>query len=1071
VQLWTHEVEDWPLPLNLPSLSIKEQSQGAPPSKGGSASGERKTDKPPAERKAQKEEVLSRLLQKLKTYDDALEWIHTCESKMNDDFLLTLLSSVNKTAHGTEASRYCLEVICRREPIWKRLVGIAQFNTFLHKVSKTHDFQTFLVAEYPIYTDEIESDSHWKSGASTIHCKYDGKAKQPNDVAGYLNSLAEAHNRMMHALNGNTSAMEFPDNMGDILAHESVRSIYTERTSAVGKPLADPIREVEQQSGIKNIQGINTSNVATQMPIRGGTVTATNVFTATNDLNHPEALLFPRQVRNGAGAALIASTNRLPLYGVGTVLRHNIGPLVLSAHGASIQQMVARGGNIRPNQTTEFGFYTAEDAGLIRVEGTDNGDSLVSCFTKMMLYNTSLAWQSPVTQLPIGGEVGKFDAFTKIQNAATATLGYNDGNIFGEDCGGALAPVPPYVQAALTVAFHASNQTVPAGRTPFYIRPTLLQQNDRGDNTINFALLAMMLAPAPIGLHTVTIPTQDTAGGNALNQQFIPFSACTHIGGSWFLDFVIPVSGAPNPASTQVTANGNVILQPSAGPTAYGVLLANQFLDVNFIGNPAGYISFPLADYLGSWLALPGSPMDITTISRFCKQVAEITHRGEDLRFATELAGVMAVRYPPLVECVPGTPTLAAVNSALSVAQQNFFALKPHVMAGDVPEEETLYDFYLAELNPMFWNKTMTGVFDPTPDRAVYPLKNYELDGSPRFLQYLTHIVRDYAITAEYIFQYHRQTQAMWNAAFTQSPMAALVNTLRKYFTASDWHRATNAIIKSMAGTACASLHWKVNAEAPAFDMFGCSIWHLINAPRVGFLGVWSAAGVELTTPIPSILPDVWCQLFSRRRGLAFSPFLSPLKKMVGIQVPNAQVTAIGGGGYTVPAPVEGQAREVGLNMVPVISDSEVFNARLVWHTYAADLYSLDNQVWNVSTVASANIVCQKCLTADLTVPNNRSAILPTAKTNWMPYNTDTGLRLLVGVANPATANAMSQVMDGRAFGGLYTWVFNKVTVMPNIIVGTVGNTDDGIWDDESGSDLKGISLENLPNSGVIGSA
>jgi len=44
----------------------------------------------------------------------------------------------------------------------------------------------------------------------------------------------------------------------------------------------------------------------------------------------------------------------------------------------------------------------------------------------------------------------------------------------------------------------------------------------------------------------------------------------------------------------------------------------------------------------------------------------------------------------------------------------------------------------------------------------------------------------------------------------------------------------------------------------------------------------------------------------------------------------------------------------------------------------------------------------------------------------------------------------MTQVMDKRSFISLGCWVFNNVLVQPNAIIGTSGNTDDGIWEDSS---------------------
>jgi hypothetical protein len=976
--------------------------------------------------------VVERLLKKIHTWEDGIEWIMTqaASGRVGDDLALLLLSKIREKNPVDTDSSYCFTAIVNKRPLHERLAGLSQYGSAISNVVEKNEFREWMKELCPIWTDQIEDNSGW------------AEAK------------AARHNNEMHSLNGNTQRMEFPDNMSDILAHPETKPVYQEKMTLAGHALSDPLTEVQQQSGILNVQGVNLSNVPIQMPIRGGIVTDANAYNNTNDLNHPEALLYPRQVRNGAAAALIDSTQELQLMGVGTLRRQNKAGLTLSSYGSTVAELVMKQGNIRPDQLTAYGFYTTEMAGLIKTEGDTNGDSMVGPFLNLKLYSLAIGWDQGANNLPLSSEPGKFDAFTVLQNNPNCTIDYNNGtDVFDENCGGAGNPFFPFSGAANRIAFHFTNQTVPAGRTPLYVRAALLMQNDRGDNTINFMLLAMALANYPCGLHNVLISTQDTAGGHMANQAFTPLSECVHVDGFDTLDFVIPVLSGTDPRqiNTYALANNHVVVQPSAGPTAWGALGADQFLDVNAIGQ--AYVDYSLADFMGSWFALPNSPIDIMTISRFSKQLAELTCRSKDMAFANELAITLSVRYPAMFEHVLGAPTVPNVNSDASVAMQNFFAQIPHQVNGDLPEDQTLHDFYIPELNPLYFTKTMTGMYLGVNDGGVYPPPNYIYDGSSRALQYSIHTARDYAIAGEYIFQYHRQSQELWNNAFTQSPMVKLVNTLRKYFVSAQLGIGEGgAILKSDAGHVAAALHAKVNGEAPAQDMWGYTVWSYMNAPRVGFRGVWSTALAELTTPIPCILPDVWSQLFSKKRTLAFSPFISPLKKMIGIQEKDAQVTALGAGGYTIPANVQSQAREIGLNTIPLANDVEVFNARWVWHVFNSSLYTLDNNIWAISTVASTNVVGQKFVQNDYTIQNLTTASVPSAKTNWMPYNTSTGLRLLVGVTAANNASLMTQIMVGRAFTGLTTWVFNKVSVMPNVVVGADGNEDDGIWDDTTAS-------------------
>jgi hypothetical protein len=288
---------------------------------------------------------------------------------------------------------------------------------------------------------------------------------------------------------------------------------------------------------------------------------------------------------------------------------------------------------------------------------------------------------------------------------------------------------------------------------------------------------------------------------------------------------------------------------------------------------------------------------------------------------------------------------------------------------------------------------------------------------------------------------------------------------IRGFFTMSSPNDVEDAIVISEWGTALASLHWKVNNEAPATDMWGHSIWSYINAPRVGMMAVRSVAGVELTTPIPCILADIWIQLNSSAATLAFCPFLSPLKKMTGIIDNSTQVTALGAGAYSIPTTADGQAREIGMYSVPTAIDNEIFNARLTWHGFIANLYSTDGNIWATSTVTSGRMVCQKTVVPDFTVPELVYSSVPAAKTNWMPYCTNTGLRLIVGVTAANDATRLTQVMTGRAFTGLTTWVFKNVEIVPNVIVGSTATKKHGLWSSRAQGHLKDSSTSSPAGS------
>jgi hypothetical protein len=458
-------------------------------------------------------------------------------------------------------------------------------------------------------------------------------------------------------------------------------------------------------------------------------------------------------------------------------------------------------------------------------------------------------------------------------------------------------------------------------------------------------------------------------------------------------------------------------------------------------------------------MAMPNSPIDVTTLTRFRKQLAEIFGRSQGLRFTYEMACGLVARYPVLIEAQVGSPTGAGAQTTLSQANQNFFALTPHAMTQDFPEAQDQFDWYVPSMNLMWWNKVMSGAYVSTPDSGSYPPPNYSFDGSPRLLQYVIHTVRDYAVTAEYVFTYFMQSREVWNNAFTQQNYVGILAEIRDLFTDAQRSSNTGEIV-SNSGFALAVLHSRVNGARPAEDMYGHSLWEYINVPRVGFQGVWDDTGSVLEGPTPSVLPDIWVQMESREHILAMSPMLSTNKLLTGLHLDDGQVTPLGGGSYTVPLTIETQPREVGLNTIPLLDDRMLFNARLVWHTFTAGLFTLDGNAYTVSVPAVGNVVAQKSIRPDWTVPNLLNPSVLTAKTTWFPFMTPDGLRLAVGVTQANGAALMTQIMGQKTTTGVATWLVRNAHAMPNAIV------DGGGRNTTSRIPKRRNMGNSLPNSG-----
>jgi hypothetical protein len=982
--------------------------------------------------------VAKRIANKIHSWSELLDWM--CGGERPPDGLCECVW--NQLVHKelplpdeSGADAWIVRGIVRRRPRRDILLGLGSWSPRLVTLSESEKFKEWLNERFPKGDDtgtEPRDDQPRPKVALVGSFNPYGNGQIEH---GWEIVLQSSHNHDMHALNGNT-AWEFPNVMKEIEAMPSLNPLM-EASGTQSAPEMDPVDQVAKITGLRGPQGITMSSVPRETALRGATISTANAITLLCDLNHPETTLYPITVRNGAAAALINSTLRPPLFGVGTVRRNSLTPAVESVEGMALREIISRSGNIRPDQITSNGFKTSDVAGLLRLQPERNGDSMSTVYLKLWLYSLSRAWIQDVALLPLGGEPGKFDAYTQLDVNPAVTVGFDDGTVFGCDCGGAVAPVFPYIGADIpTVAFHVSKATIPVNEPWYPIRPSLLLQNDLGFDSANIAMMALGLLPYPCGIHSILVDTLDDAGANADAQEYIPHSDLVHMPGCRTLNFLLPTNDAAAPPRTQIEANAQVLVQPLAGPTAAGALLAGQVLNVCFIG-AGGLVQYSAAEYAASWMLLPGSPIDVTSLTRLMKQLAEIFGRSSDLRFCYEMACGLTCRYPAMFESVAGVATKPTVNTAAAAAQQNFFALTPHVMVVDYPEEECVYDWYLPSLNYLWFAKVMTGVFVSTPDSGPQPPMNYSFEGSPRLLQYAIHTVRDYAVTAEGVFAYYNQARQIWNDCFTQQSYTGILQQVRSVFTDSQ-RGSSGEVIVSDNGWAIGVLHCRLNGCRPAKDMFGFTMWDYINVPRVGFQGVWTAAGV-LQMPIPSVLPDIWVQTNLAQACIAFTPMLSSNKLLTGIHVEKAEVIPVGGGGYTVPVTLENQGREVGLDVVPVFDDRAKFNARLVWHTFTADLYTHDGNVYAVSTVTSPNVVTQKSVVADWTVPNLLLPGVLTAKTSWMPFMTPAGLIVSVGVSAANGAALMTQIMGQKNITGVATWLIRGASAYPNVIISPGG--------------------------------
>jgi hypothetical protein len=341
------------------------------------------------------------------------------------------------------------------------------------------------------------------------------------------------------------------------------------------------------------------------------------------------------------------------------------------------------------------------------------------------------------------------------------------------------------------------------------------------------------------------------------------------------------------------------------------------------------------------------------------------------------------------------------------------------------------FDFYLPSTNYTWWNKIMCGAYISGPDDGPRPPKNMDWEGSPRMLQYAMLTARDYAITANVMFSATGLPEEVWNSAFRQLNNYEVLKMIRRLF-ARDGSGELAGTLASEDGYGLGCMQSQLTGSQPPKDMYGFMLWEQINAPRVGFQSVWSLETFgQLHTPTPCVLADIWCQIGFQRPVRAYSAFLPPNARQVGLDHPDSVAIGFAGTTWCVPCPRELQAHTVSLDDIPSLPDHVIFNNRLVWHTFRSQLYTMDGNVYNNSTVGPTQLVCQRVVTPDIWTPNLVGFNILRANTAWQPCMLPDSRRVVVGVTAADNSAGMLQVMSGLTQTATQVWLIQDKAVRP----------------------------------------
>lgn len=882
-------------------------------------------------------------------------------------------------------------------------------------------------------------------------------------------SRARGHNRRMHALNGNTTTPDwnFPSQMSDVQAGKGLESTLMTGSTAEGGRI-DPLQLSALQSGIDGRNGSSQGVGPMDLALRGSVATVANTVDVDQHLNHPESVMWPVYVRGN-----IEQSNDLspPIMSVDTSRTPRRLGFTATPEFVALCSQVTRSGAARVDQLSRKGFRAREVMNIVADGVVSYGDSLSTCFLKSMLYEATYSWLNDKSSLPLSGEPSKFDSKTALSSVYETQLCYGDiyHNYVGADCGYSqtklsCAPYFPMLpfgtgNSVGEITFHLSAATVPRGEEAFFVPPELLNLDEGGHPGRNIAMLALLLAPYPFGIHHVKVTTVGASSltsseletnpglGGEYAQPFIPFSCLTSVKGRMALNFVLPYDTASENGNVPTTAElARGLFMPYAGPRSTNSLSANSELGVCYKGaNHTGYISHKLSEYLVSWMA-PGPDgayvVNQTVLAGFRNALARHFRRAADLDFCRELSSVLAVRYPVMYACSAEYDEGAWWGTGPGAnASQSFFATAPAIHSGSMPFFVSSSDFTLPMLSSQWWNLQATGMavvdHDGYKDGYDGGYCSQFLDESPFLLKDLVLTCRYYAATAELCYTSFMQSAESWNQRQLNNPLTTVHAAMRSFFLSGET-LGSEGRGTSSRGRLLASMMHEAFGVSPARDMFGVSLLETINPPPSGIQYVFGQLEVGSDNPPipllpPSVLADVWIQMLLRCQLTAYTPFIASKLGTSGLDPGSGSMKYTISGGRTVCIPDGYQGDTVGFEVFPEFLDSYMFNQRLIFHTVDSSFFFHNGEALHLGNVYPHWRLCQKSVPPDWTVPHVLHPSLLTAKTNCIPICTATGRRISVGTdqANLITMSNILSQANPVVTGG---WLLRSAKVIPNVV-------------------------------------
>jgi len=686
-------------------------------------------------------------------------------------------------------------------------------------------------------------------------------------------TVSDNWNKLMHSMNGNMMKSAFchtqteVDERDDTTKIERMGSFSTAIKYIKGSVLA--LRLATEPSSTSPTQ----LNVAANSIFRADIITAGNAVVLDQCIPLPSTSLIPREIRNGAGAALINANIPMFTKTLGPV-QFVINPL-MSTEVTKIIVQAAINANMnlgRADNTVLNGFNALDMAQLAR-KAAYYGLCMDQALVKLLLLHEIVSWTYPINTQPLT-QFGVIDQYTQFDPNGTITIGYNDiNNAFGENSGGATAVLPFYGGITGTIYFHLTTETVPTNQRDLavWIPATILLQDANVDVGLALIMFIMAWAPFPTGLWSIHADTLDSAGGNPSPQIFIPLASAVQVPGQTELHIIMPRrTTAVNPAN-QPAANNLAILQPITGPVASTAFpVPSTPLNINFVTGPlAGY---NMAELFYTW----ATQITATQVANMIDRIGFVTGTGPSIERCMDLISMTTQFFPFLTSAPLNGRVSFNPNSNIQFAGSSPNCISYEPVAQNWPQNGGgRADMLINATDPTAWNKVATGLAvcaEGIIDEFILP----EFIGNVNNSFWSQMRGMGFATVWNSHYSNIGWSSLTWNSAYLNNQQPEFRRQIRNYY--STVAQTTRAPYNSKMGPFLANYFSSLLNARPGYsgDVKKVTVFDYIAPPTGSYNVTSDVFGNILETVIPQNLPDVWLQLMAARLPKWQSSFPNP---------------------------------------------------------------------------------------------------------------------------------------------------------------------------------------------------